>query len=370
MHVALRGWRLGHRPELDGLRGVAILLVVAGHVFLDNMGRDSGALAPAGVEVFFALSGFLITGLLLEERATRGRLQLSRFHVRRARRLFPALAVLLVSLAILSRFATDITPTYWPTICYVANWVALSGHPLGVLNATWSLSVEEQFYIAWPLLLLMAARWRRGPEASALSLIMASAVLRCLTDSSHAYFGTDSQMGALLVGALLGISARRGLRAIKVSPWAIGLAPVPLLACGWWRTGWSAALPILVPAWSSAIIWAACCNPGGPLAWAMAALPRPPLLRDLPLALSVALVGADCRAGFDRDCRGSHRAHLRSRRVVVASGRATVSWTRSSSGAAEAAGAGHAVELRAPNVPDAALRPPERSVRTEAASEV
>jgi peptidoglycan/LPS O-acetylase OafA/YrhL len=171
-------------------------------------------------------------------------------------------------LAILSRFAaTDITPTYWPPICYVANWVALSGHPLGVLNATWSLSVEEQFYIAWPLLLLMAARWRRGPEASALSLIMASAVLRCLTDSSHAYFGTDSQMGALLVGALLGISARRGLRAIKVSPWAIGLAPVPLLACGWWRTGWSAALPILVPAWSSAIIWAACCNPGGPLAW-------------------------------------------------------------------------------------------------------
>ncbi|HEY2878554.1 acyltransferase [Nocardioides sp.] len=202
------GFRLGRRPELDGLRGVAIILVLTSHVVAYETGARLDALGAAGVEVFFALSGFLITALLLEERAE-GRVRLSRFYERRARRLLPALALILGALlALRAVMATNITPTIQPTLFYYANWSMISGRDLGSLDPTWSLAVEEQFYLVWPLVLLLALRWRRGPVVVASVVIIASTALRfALADPVRVHAGSDTQAGPLVIGALLAILA-------------------------------------------------------------------------------------------------------------------------------------------------------------------
>jgi peptidoglycan/LPS O-acetylase OafA/YrhL len=137
-----------HFPELDGLRGVAITLVVAGHVLKFGIGVDTD-FGGLGVLLFFLLSGFLITGLLNKERVQNGRISLPRFYIRRALRLFPASFVFLAVLCLLikTRLVMDTT---WYTIAacflYVRNtW----GHGPSS-DHIWSLSLEEQFYAGWP----------------------------------------------------------------------------------------------------------------------------------------------------------------------------------------------------------------------------
>jgi peptidoglycan/LPS O-acetylase OafA/YrhL len=120
------GWRLGHRPSLDGLRGIAVLLVILGHV--DNP-IVRGAGAYVGVGLFFSLSGFLITALLLDEWARRDRIDLAAFYVRRARRLLPALAVF--ALACLATGVVAITAV--PAVAlYVADWASIQDTDLAV----------------------------------------------------------------------------------------------------------------------------------------------------------------------------------------------------------------------------------------------
>jgi len=199
---------------LDGLRAVAVLLVMALHLFPAGPMRGG----YVGVDVFFVISGFLITSLLLRERAATGRIALRRFWTRRARRLLPALA-LVVTVTGTAAWTTggDVLVGLGRQIAGAAafayNWVAIAagtsyfsaGEP-EVLRNLWSLAVEEQFYLLWPVLLplflLLPARWMR--IALSLGLAGASAgwafALIAGADPTRAYYGTDSHAFGLLLG--------------------------------------------------------------------------------------------------------------------------------------------------------------------------
>ena len=218
-------FRLGRRPALTGIRALAVLAVMAFHTGYPWAG--SGYL---GVDMFFVLSGFLITVLLLEERDRTGRLDLRHFYFRRAFRLLPALALLLVacSLYALKYPARPENHHFFgmaaAVALYVGNWaLALQNHfthPL--LTHAWSLSVEEQFYLLWPVLLgVLIARKASRPTLFwvALGGAMASTLLRVGTVSATSmtpgvfnelYYGLFSRGGALLFGCALGIAVSSG----------------------------------------------------------------------------------------------------------------------------------------------------------------
>lgn len=215
-------FHLGYRRWLDGLRGVAILLVLAFH------------LAPVpggflGVDIFFVLSGFLITSLLMEEWQSRGAICLKQFYFRRALRLLPAF-VLLLFLCCLSIFFLPSVEEKWARLqetavaaCYLSNWPMLHQTSMPILGHTWSLSVEEQFYILWPTLLYGMLRLRLSRRRILLLVgcgIGASAVLRTGLYHWHEIYGTDrttvifrlyrgldTRADALLAGCLLGLLA-------------------------------------------------------------------------------------------------------------------------------------------------------------------
>src|SRR5579884_2593834 len=161
--------RFGYYPQLDGMRGLSILLVLIGHAYLQQLSR----LGALGVMFFFVLSGFLITGLLCEESSTTGTVSLERFYTRRALRILPAFVVLVAvtSALIASGLITDV-PWYTVAVsCLYLNDVFGTGQSLGHL---WSLSLEEQFYLVWPLLMRTFSRRRMLPVAciAAAAIIM------------------------------------------------------------------------------------------------------------------------------------------------------------------------------------------------------
>ena len=209
-------------PALDGLRAVAVLAVVAFHA--------GAAWLPAGflgVDVFFVISGFLITTLLLRENDRRGTISLAGFWQRRAARLLPALLLMLAGVAtylllaspdLFTRFAYDVRfalffVANWDFIFrdvpYFAQWQPSLGTHL------WSLAVEEQFYLVWPLATIAALRLG-GPRAVGILAVVlagASALLMALffvpfADVSRVYFGTDTHAFGLAVGAGLAVVAR------------------------------------------------------------------------------------------------------------------------------------------------------------------
>jgi len=213
--------RLGYLPSLDGLRGIAISLVVAQHYF----GYPPGGLA--GVDLFFVLSGFLITTLLLEEAVERGGVSLGAFYARRARRLLPALfAMLAVYLAVLGVQGRDGLRTVALGGLYFGNVVqAWNLAPVrhSALLQLWSLAEEEQFYVLWPLALLVIWKSRR-PLAWASGLVAALLVYKAvLTLSLHPdwmrlYYGPDTHADGLAFGSLLAIvRIRRG--GLEVPEW-------------------------------------------------------------------------------------------------------------------------------------------------------
>lgn len=203
--------RLGYRPELDGLRAVAVLAVVAEHWrVLDAVGFQGGWV---GVDLFFVLSGFLITSLLLEEAAAGG-VSLRGFYVRRVRRLFPALAVFLavcVGVAVLVGGAMQEATTVGALSAagYVSNFVA-TNTPVDLTSHTWSLSIEEHFYLVWPAVLIAAHRWRGelGVLAAALTGAGVAVVLRQLEDGM-VYTQTQLRADGLLIGCALAVVVRR-----------------------------------------------------------------------------------------------------------------------------------------------------------------
>jgi len=214
--------RLGYRPALDGIRATAMPLVVSWHAF----GRPAGGFL--GVHVFFALSGFLITTLLLEEWASRGSISLSRFYQRRALRLFPALVVMLgaytaVQLGrayLLDTQSLDVSTSMKGVLysaLYVSNIVQAHGLVLGVpISHLWSLAAEEQFYVVWPCVLLLALRLGAGRRAIALGLAALVALLWVhrfhLTHTGASqrrlYFAPDTNFDAILIGCVAGVAFR------------------------------------------------------------------------------------------------------------------------------------------------------------------
>lgn len=193
--------------ELDGVRGLAILLVVNTHAaFLYS---STGGMV--GVTLFFVLSGFLITRLLLIERAAKGTLNLPWFYARRAFRLLPALAVYLVGIAVLADlWRLDQLPTIemtWPPALYLANYVQILGQDIYLHRHTWSLAVEEHFYLAWPVLVALGATRRvRWLALSVLLLLSWRFVLGFGLDLDFwAYHGTDTNAYALGLGCLIAV---------------------------------------------------------------------------------------------------------------------------------------------------------------------
>jgi peptidoglycan/LPS O-acetylase OafA/YrhL len=205
-------------PALDGIRAVAVGLVLAEHGGIP--GVPGGFL---GVDVFFVLSGFLITSLLLDEHRNTGRIGVAGFWIRRARRLLPALIVMVLAVvAARELFSPESTATLRDdavaSFFWVSNWAFVAqrtdyfaqGTPPSPLQHTWSLGVEEQYYILWPLLLiaiaaLFWARLRLAVFVLATAGVVASAVAAIVltTDASlnRIYFGADTRAQALLVGA-------------------------------------------------------------------------------------------------------------------------------------------------------------------------
>ncbi|HEX3801436.1 MAG TPA: acyltransferase [Solirubrobacteraceae bacterium] len=226
--------RLGHRPVLDGLRGVAIVLVILTHTSVLPNGY-------VGVDLFFALSGFLITTLLYEEWDRHGRISLKRFYERRARRLLPALGVLLVIAVVVNGACYSMTG--WSlgkkallSLLFVNNWIAASGHAsdLGSLNPTWSLAQEEQFYLVWPLVLIFLLRWRVRPEFVTLLLMMAIVTLVELAPRSGqahvyaVYYSPLARAAELLSGCLGAVIWRH--RLVRVPGRLAARLPAPVRA--------------------------------------------------------------------------------------------------------------------------------------------
>ena len=214
--------RLGYRPALDGLRAVAVLLVMGHHtgkLLLPGTGLGRRLLPGGflGVDVFFVLSGFLITALLLERRGERS--PVGAFYGRRALRLMPAVLALLagvVGIALLEHErGAEIVRTLWTVPTYSANWSVVAGtFPERHVAHLWSLSVEAQFYVVWPLLLLgaLALGWSRRRVLVAVGvLIVAVAVWRAILWEPgyrwlSLYIRTDTRADALLIGAALALA--------------------------------------------------------------------------------------------------------------------------------------------------------------------
>ena len=212
----------GYKPALDGLRTVAVGSVIAYH-----FGAEWAPGGFLGVDTFFVLSGYLITSLLLSEWGRHGTVRFGAFWARRARRLFPALLIALIAVFMWAwlavapdRLEAIRTDGLW-TLFYGANWHFISSgqsyfalfSEASPLRHAWSLAIEEQFYLFWPLITFGCLRVARGHPRVLASVcvvgIAGSAFLLSqydATDPSRAYYGTDSRASQLLIGALLAIA--------------------------------------------------------------------------------------------------------------------------------------------------------------------
>jgi peptidoglycan/LPS O-acetylase OafA/YrhL len=244
--------RAAFRADVQGLRAVAVVAVILNHV----IGWPAGGFA--GVDVFFVISGFLITGLLLRDREQHGRVSLRTFYAKRMRRILPAAVTVLIATTVAAFFLFNrprAMSTVWDAVSslfFVSNWrFAAEGtdyfhatDAVSPLQHFWSLSVEEQFYLVWPwLMLLVLAVAARSVRASAtrvrvavgvvLALIVAGSFAYALwetaTSPAPAYFSTLSRVWELGVGALLAaatpVLARLPLALRVLGGW-IGLAGI------------------------------------------------------------------------------------------------------------------------------------------------
>ncbi len=213
--MAHNRFKSGYVPALDGMRGIAILAVMAFHTQFPLF--QGGFI---GVDVFFVLSGFLITTLLVREYDKSNAVSLKNFYMRRVLRLAPAFLFFLFVVVIVSFIFLERSPFYnnlidaFIALFYVANWAhALNIHPPVILSHTWTLSIEEQFYILWPItfIFLFKSLKSRGHVALiVLSAALLSWILRVYLLSSgstitRVYAGLDTRADTLLIGCFLGI---------------------------------------------------------------------------------------------------------------------------------------------------------------------
>ena len=239
---------MGYEPSLDGIRAFSVISVMLYHA---NIAWLPGGFL--GVEIFFVVSGFLITSLLVEERASTQRIDLKQFWIRRARRLLPALVVMLSATTFYVAFyATDSAPDFrrdvLPSLGYFSNWWQIfavdtpyfAASSLPVLRHLWSLAVEEQWYLIWPLLftLMFGAKWMRAKVSGILLLVCSAAImiataLRFVQDdetrTNFLYLSTITRSSGLLLGAAVAFTWR---------PWRKNSLP------SWWRSSVADALAI------------------------------------------------------------------------------------------------------------------------------
>lgn len=233
------------RPEIDGLRAVAVVAVVAYHAGLPGF---SGGFV--GVDVFFVISGFLITGLLAREVEAQGRLSLTGFYGRRARRLLPVAAVVSVATVAVGWFVVsplrhrDLAADALATSTYTIN-LRLAAQQLDYLRANlapsafqqfWSLAVEEQFYLCWPLVLWLVLRGERPRRRAALALAVlatgsfALAQRWLVTAPSWAFFSLPTRAWQLATGGLLALAWRPLVaalpRVVRVAAPVVGLVAI------------------------------------------------------------------------------------------------------------------------------------------------
>jgi peptidoglycan/LPS O-acetylase OafA/YrhL len=255
-----------YMPGLDGLRALAVLAVIAYHL---ELGWAQGGLL--GVGVFFTLSGYLITDLLLGQRDAAGHLRLGDFWLRRARRLLPALFLMLaVVVAWVTLLDRSQLPALWGDVVaaavYLSNWWYIFSHvsyfshfgPQPPLDHLWSLAVEEQFYLVWPWLLWLGLRYVRGRywlagltlAAAALSATAMALLYQPGSDPTRVYEGTDTRAFGLLVGAALAmvwpshrlradlalrprqLRRERALSQLLDGAGVVGLVVIAFLICG------------------------------------------------------------------------------------------------------------------------------------------
>jgi peptidoglycan/LPS O-acetylase OafA/YrhL len=245
--------RAGFRNDIQGLRALAVVLVLGYHAGVPQL---SGGFV--GVDVFFVISGFLITGLLLREIDTTGSVDLRSFYARRARRLLPATAVVLTATAVIT--AAVIPVTRWSSIVwdiassavYATNWrlAARSSDYLASDGAAspvqhfWTLAVEEQFYLVWPLLLLALVTLHRRTGWRLRQMLVVAIVILAITSlwwsvtltseaPGQAYFVTTTRIWELAIGAILafGVSVASRLPMVVRAPLAVaGLAAIGFAA--------------------------------------------------------------------------------------------------------------------------------------------
>jgi peptidoglycan/LPS O-acetylase OafA/YrhL len=296
------GARIRYVPALDGLRGIAV-----GGVLLFHGGHLEGGYL--GVDLFFVLSGYLITSLLLVEARSTGSIGLRKFWARRARRLLPALALMLIGVAVYAKLVAQPSELHeirfdaLATVAYVANWRFVFDHfsywslftAPSPLQHTWSLAIEEQFYIVWPLVVGLVASVvrRRGRPTSARPVLILSTVLAVasgawavilyrIAGGNRVYYGTDTRAAAILLGAALAslvawrgpAATRRGRVGVEVA----AIAGIGGLAVAWLRL--SGTSPVLYEGGlfacslaATAVLAAATHPSGGPVAWALRARP-------------------------------------------------------------------------------------------------
>jgi peptidoglycan/LPS O-acetylase OafA/YrhL len=296
-----------HLTVLDGLRGAAVLLVVAYHATYLTFPWGPRILPGGfvGVDVFFALSGFLITRKLATDLGSRGAIDLGDFAVRRVRRLMPVLVVFVVATVLFLWVLGDL-PKVWPTddidwrttvqsavgaLTWSSNWMQARGWAfVPQLSHTWSLAIEGQYYLVWPVVLLVLHRLR-VPRAALLGLLVAAIVAvwwhraDVWVDQANylpVYVGTDTRIDVLLAGSVLGLLAAWGRLHPAVGRWSTfpavaGIVVLGVVSClsetGDHRLYDRYGMAAITLA-ATAIVLDAVTNPGGPLGrtWSLAPL--------------------------------------------------------------------------------------------------
>ena len=235
--------QMGYEPSLDGIRAFSVIAVMLYHA---NIAWLPGGFL--GVEVFFVVSGFLITSLLIEERESTQHIDLKQFWIRRARRLLPALFIMLSATAVsVAFFAKDSAPDFrrdvLPSLGYLSNWWQIfavktpyfAASSLPVLRHLWSLAVEEQWYLIWPLLftVVFGAKWMRSKFSGMLLVVcsgavMATTALRFAQDNetrtNFLYLSTVTRSSGLLLGAAVAMLWRPWRKTSPSSWWRSSIA--------------------------------------------------------------------------------------------------------------------------------------------------
>jgi peptidoglycan/LPS O-acetylase OafA/YrhL len=343
----------GFRPDIEGLRAVAILTVLAHHAGLPLHGGF------IGVDIFFVISGFLITGLLVTELWTTGTISWSRFVGRRIRRLLPAAVLVLVLTSLVSYLVVpglrrrDIGVDIAASAAYVVNWVfarrevdylAADIRPSPVQHF-WSLAVEEQFYVLWPLLLIVLALVVRRPSRrvvlGALGALVAVSFVWSIwfsdTSPRPAFFTTTTRVWELGVGAMLAVTLAgrprpaSPVRGARVLGWAALLTLVAVAALLPDGIDWPGAWALLPTVPTAVLLWLGWQSGGGHGAGRVLGLAPMVWIGGLSYSIYLWALAVHRARGMDRGCRGHHSPGLgkgRARRRVDRPGLAVVALRR------------------------------------------